>query len=169
MPFKITKNKIAKDEMSFEIKVDFDRSTPEEDRNGVLADIGDFVKNSILDYVGDSDTPIEGGKWRAELTDAYKKKKEKESGVTTANMELFGDMLDAFDYEITDNSVRFFIDDDDQAVKAYGHNTGFEGHPTIKSKKYKREFIPKKGQTFKKDIMSGIDDILDEYAGKNKN
>lgn len=158
---------MSEQETSFKVRLDFPDNFTEEDKNGVLADVADFVKNALLDSIGEGETPIQGGKWKKTLSPKYADKKLDESGSDIANLELFGDLLDAFDYEIDDDGVKFFIDGD-QAVKSYAHNTGYEGHPTIPEGKYFRQFIPQDGQKLKSSIMKEIDSILEEAISANQ-
>jgi phage gpG-like protein len=55
------------------------------------------------------------------------------------DMTLFGDMLLSVNGDATRNGVRISISGD-EASKAFGHMTGFRGHPTIKNGP-KREFF----------------------------
>ena len=127
--------------------------------------------DSILDSVGSAKTPIEGGAYKSSLNPIYAKIKSKISGGKNANMELYGDMLDALEYRIDEASgtVEVGIYDEDEAAKAYGHHSGFKGHPSSKMRgnKNKRQFIPNSKQKFKEEIRRGIDRILDEYASED--
>jgi len=61
---------------------------------------------------------------------------------STVNMRLSGDMLGALDIiSIEGSKITYGIEDTDQAPKAYGHQTGYRGHPTIPEGKYKRRFF----------------------------
>jgi hypothetical protein len=52
--------------------------------------------------------------------------------VDEVDMTLFGDMLEAIDYDYSKGKFTLKIDDDN-AVKAFAHMTGYEGHPTIEN------------------------------------
>jgi hypothetical protein len=67
------------------------------------------------------------------------------------NMKLSGDMLGSIDLEESGNSFKIFIPSD-ESPKAYGHMTGFKGHPTIPEGKYKRQFFGLTKEEFKKEI-----------------
>ena len=79
-------------------------------------------------------------------------------------MELFGDMLDDLDVRIKGNelSVGFHSDvSDESKLKAENHNKF-----TSRSRKTKvpqRRFIPLKDQSFKREIMRDIKEIITEY------
>lgn len=49
------------------------------------------------------------------------------------NMTLSGDMLGSVDFQEDKSKITLEIADPDQAIKAYGNQTGFAGHPTIKN------------------------------------
>jgi hypothetical protein len=66
-------------------------------------------------------------------------------------------MLDSLTFEVTGTKVIIGIFDSDQAPKAYNHNTG----DTLPM----RQFIPTEDQTFKRDIMRGIDEIIADLLG----
>lgn len=150
--------------MSKAIKVNL-RGIPESDHDEVLREIGDFVVDSILDRVGDGKSPVEGEKFK-KLSKAYADAEK--AGDRTPNLDLNGDMLDSLTFEITgENEVTVGIFDEEQAQKAFGHNTGFQGHSKLRSKDNKRRFIPRKSQNFNSNIRSGIKEILEEFRGSN--
>ena len=72
----------------------------------------------------------------------YTKEYAEEKGVSRGDvdMTLFGDMLLSIDSRISGDRVRIEIPSSESA-KAYGHITGFKGHPTIPQGKYKRDFF----------------------------
>ena len=75
------------------------------------------------------------------------------------NMKLSGDMIGSMDVLETGDTVKIGIQDSLQAAKAYGHITGFEGHPNEdKMKKYQREFFG----LSKKEQEAALKEISDE-------
>lgn len=127
-----------------------------------LSLIADFVKEKVLSYVGSGESPVAGGKWQRKLSPAYKKRKDEISGVGFANMELTGAMLDAL--EVVDHKGVLALEiSGEEAAKADGHNN-FSGD----SKLPPRQFIPnaKKGQNFKRDIISGMAEIALQYEAQ---
>lgn len=56
------------------------------------------------------------------------------------DLTLFGDMLESLKTEVNGSRVTLKIDDSAQAAKAFGHVSGYEGHPTIKDGP-KRDFF----------------------------
>lgn len=125
--------------------------------------VADYVKESVLSSVGAGESPVSGGKWKRELSKAYAKEKGKVSSVKFSNMELHGDLLDSVDVLQKGKKLRLTVGED-QMDKADGHNN-FSG----KSKLPPREFVPnaKRGQTFKRDIISGIKKIVSEFEDED--
>ena len=130
------------------------------DRRAALEEIADYVRTEVLQYVGDSTSPVRGGAWKASLSPAYAKLKKEISGNTTANMELTGDMLDALECVVTSRGTLELRIAGSEAPKADGHNN-FSG----KSELPAREFIPNesKGQTFKQPILNGMKQIAQAF------
>lgn len=114
----------------------------------------------MLDIVGDGESPVEGfGSFR-KLSKDYAKLK----GTSLANLELEGDMLSALTYEVEEGnwSVKVGVFDPEEAIKLYGHNTGFKGHPWLEGKAPQRKVVPDKKENFVSQISQGIDDIIQE-------
>ena len=155
--------------MSKTIKLNL--SKIKKNKKAAIEEVGEFIRDSILDHVGEAKTPIDGGKNFSPLSESYKKIKSKISGNTTANMELFGDMLDSLEYKTNAKTGELTIGifDEDEAIKAYGHHTAFKGHPNpeMRKRKNRRQFIPNSGQRFNDEITRGIQRILDEYASED--
>lgn len=130
------------------------------DKADALSAIADFVKEQVLLYVGDGESPVSGGKWKRSLSPDYLKQKKKESGVNFANLELTGALLDSLDVVRVGDKLSLQILGD-EAPKADGHN-----NHSGKSSLPERRFIPDEGQKFKKDIMAGIKDIIESYESE---
>jgi phage gpG-like protein len=78
------------------------------------------------------------------------------------NMKLSGDMLSTVDLLSVDSSkIKIGINDPDQAPKAYGHQSGFAGHPTIKGVPA-RKFLGITNQEFKEFILPKFKDYLQD-------
>lgn len=156
--------------MSYKVVFEFDpfemakvdRPSNRRDRDEALREIADYVKTEMLQYYGDGSSPASGGKWKRALSPAYEKIKEDISGVDYANMELYGDMLDAMEVKISGGKIRVGWFTGSEAAKAYGHQTGFEGHPTIK-KGPVRQLVPNEGGKFKSDIVRGMREIAEAF------
>lgn len=121
--------------------------------------IANYVKEQVLSYVGQGESPVEGGNWKKKLSPEYAKKKKLESSSVFANMELTGAMLDALDVVSKGKKLSLQITGKEQVAKADGHNN-FSG----KSALPERDFIPKKGATFKQEIIDGIRSIIEDYV-----
>ena len=121
--------------------------------------ICELVLESVLDSVGKGSSPVSGGAWKKSLSPEYKKKKSEFSSALFANMELHGDMLDALEcVPVSGGKLELRIQGR-QAAKADGHNN-FSGQSSLPL----REFIPKPDQTFKRQIISQIREVIDDLA-----
>lgn len=152
---------ITESETSYELDIPAIEQVPESLRDEVLEEIAQFVRDSILDYVGEGKSPVAGGVYRSRLTQPYADAEK--GGDTLANLDLNGDMLNALDYRIEGDKVVIGIFDSDQAIKSYAHNTGYEGHPTLAGKGYIRQFIPNEDELLKAEIIRGIGRIIEDY------
>lgn len=154
------------------LKIDFSDISSRSAKEQAKEDIKEYIVDSILEYVSRAESPVSGGKWKQTLSPEYAKEKAKISGSTKPNMELEGDMLDDLTAEFSGNTltVGFGSDASDLSkLKAENHNkfTARSKKKSKKTKKYKvpeRNFIPRKDQSFKRDIQQGIKQIVKEYA-----
>jgi hypothetical protein len=127
---------------------------PRGSRTKVKKDIGEFIVNEILLSVSDEKSPVEGGKYTKGLSEEYRKVK----GSNKANLELEGDLLDSLTFELNDKGLEIGIFDKSQTGKADGHNQIHDKHKTLPE----RRFIPDEKQTFKKNIMNGVKQIIND-------
>lgn len=128
-------------------------------RRELMDAIGEYLKFTILDLVGQSESPVS-------KSPNFKNKKNGEASV----LDDTGELLDSLDFKInksaTELEIGFF--DKLEAAKAYGHATRMEGHPFLEDKVPRRQIIPLEGQNFKKEIRDGIDEIVQEFLDANK-
>jgi hypothetical protein len=136
------------------------------DREELNKEIGDYIVTSMLDVLGDGDSPVAGAGHFHKLSKEYAD--EEKGGDTNPNMELNGDMLSALTFEADAYSVKVGFWDDTEAAKAYGHTTGFKGHPTLEGKAPQRKIIPDAKENFISDIQDGIDAIIEEFLSARK-
>jgi len=125
-------------------------------RKAVKKEVGNFIVEEILRSVSSAKSPVSGGKYKAVLNKDYAKNMK--GGNRTANLELEGDMLDALTFKDTDRGIEIGIFKKSEVPKADGHNN-FTG----KSKLPTRQFIPKSGQTFNRDIENGVASIVNKF------
>jgi hypothetical protein len=152
--------------MSYKVVYEFDpfeetgldQPSSKKDRAQALADIAEYVRDEILQYVGEGKSPVSGGAWKRGLSPEYKKVKEELSGVSFANMELHGDMLDALEARVVGNKIRVGWFGGPEAAKADGHNN-FSGESTLPT----RQSIPKPDESFKRPIITGMKAIAKEF------
>ena len=131
-----------------------------------MNDIGEYILSEILDYVASGVSPVTGKEFKG-LTTPYADAEK--GGDTTANLDLNGDMMRALEVRVEADKISVGIfEDEDQAIKLYGHNTGFKGHPWLDGKAPQRKVIPDKKEAFAGDIMTGINDLIEEYMSGRK-
>lgn len=123
-------------------------------------DIAKMIAREVIEAAGDGRSPVAGGSWKRSLSKEYKKRKVAQGGNAYADMLLDGDMLLATDCVVKGTKLELRTKGSKEAAKADGHN-----NHSGKSSLPLREFIPKEGQTFKRDIIDGIRQIAKEYAG----
>ena len=134
------------------------------ERRRALEEMRDFIRDSILDHVGDSKSPVRGGPWKTSLTSGYKKVKDDFSSVLKANLELRGDLLDALEVRIEGNQLNAGVFDRNEVGKAEGNNIGSYGKSRGSVAKARR-FIPLRGETWNREITEGIKDIAAFFEG----
>lgn len=128
-------------------------------REAALDDISNFVLETVLQHVGETNSPVSGhGKFKA-LGKPWKTKKEEEGGTPIPNLEFTGSMLSALEC-FTRGSKLVLRIKGSESDKADGHNN-HSGESKIPT----RRFIPLESdeETFKKDIINGIKTIIDTY------
>jgi hypothetical protein len=146
---------ISKEEVSFDYEIPNYDKVPEDRRSELLNEIGEYLVDSILDYVGEAKSPVSGGKYKSELNEKYADAKK--MGDRLANLDLNGDMLQAltFDPNEEDGVLSIGVFDDAQAIKLYNHNQG----DTLP----RRQVIPEDDQYLKAEIIRGVKRIIQEY------
>lgn len=138
------------------IGVDAEEITSKREAKQRMAEV---IREEVLNHVGQAKSPVAGESWKASLSPGYKKYKAKYSSAKNANMELFGDMLDALDCVVKPNGNLELRVQGKQAPKADGHNN-HSGKSTLPQ----RRFIPDENQTFKREIIQKLKIIADEYT-----
>lgn len=151
IPEKVTKN----------LNLDLS-DVPRDKRSAVKQEIGEFVVESILDELSQGKSPVKGEGSFKKLNKQYADAEK--GGDRKPNLELFGDMLDSLKFKKRRNGVEVGIFKSSEVPKAYGHNSGFEGHPFLDKPELKRQFIPNDDEEFKAQIDRGIKDIIKENA-----
>lgn len=129
------KRKIAKGEVSqtINLRTLFGRNVSEDEKQRFVSE----AVNRIIQRTQDGKSIDNKNFIR------YTKDYAKEKGVSRSSVDLtlFGDMLLSINSENQRrNVVKLQIDESQQAIKAYAHSTGYEGHPHIKNGP-KRDFF----------------------------
>jgi phage gpG-like protein len=138
-----------------------DRPESKRELRSALREIAEYVKDELLQHYGDGESPVSGKGRFKQLSKSYEEFKKKHHGSAMPNMELNGDMLDSIEYKIQGNKILIGWFDSDESAKAYGHQSGYKGHPTIKNGPV-RQLLPNSGQKLKPDIREGIKAIASE-------
>lgn len=139
---------------------DLGLSIPKDRHEEALAAAAEYIKEAMLERIGNGESPVAGGKWVRGLTPDYKKAKGEFSSVKFANLEKEGTFLDSLDVSADSKRITVSVGED-QEGKAEGFLLGLYGANA--KKEYKREFMPTAGKTFKRDILAGIKDLLKEF------
>lgn len=147
-------------EFFFKVSPDDIDDLSKKDRAELLDQIGEYLKFTILDFVGDSISPVV-------KSPNFKPKKNGDESILDAE----GDLLNSLDFRISKDKtyleIGFF--QELQAAKAFGHASRMEDHPWLENKVPRRQIIPFDGQKFKPEIRDGIDSIIQEFLDANKN
>lgn len=151
------------DEITKKVSVDLPDGLSRSEKEELLEEIGEYIKITMLDMIGDGRSPVTGRKWKS-LSEKYADKK----GTKLSNMDLEGDLLDALEYEVKRGSLYVGWWDESQAPKAYGHTTGMEGHPWLDGKAPVRKLIPREDEGFNAEIRNGINTIIEDWVDANK-
>lgn len=146
-------------EISKEIQLNLN-DVPRSQRTKAKDEIGEFVVGEILDQLSKGRSPVSGESFKR-LSKEYADSKK--GGDITPNLELEGDLLNALEYKRTKDGIKVGIFKSSELGKADGHNN-FSGE----SKLPKRRFIPDEGQSFKRQINSGVKKFIEEYKRPDK-
>lgn len=137
------------------------RGVSSEKREEVMSRVADYVKESVLNDVGNTRSPVTGRKFKGLSTKGkdggYRAQKARQGGTPVPNLELDGAMLGSLEVEQGERRLTLTVGSDQQD-KADGHNN-FSG----KSKLPERKFIPNAAddETFRPAIRDGIKQIID--------
>lgn len=155
----INKDQIFKELSLKDLNLPSDLDSSE--REELMTEIGDYLLTEVLDYVASGVSPVTGKEFK-NLKKSYADAEK--GGDDTANLDLNGDMMRAVEVKVEADRIKLGIfEDEDQAIKLYGHNTGFKGHPWLEGKAPQRKVIPDKKEDFAKDIMAGVSDLVEEF------
>jgi phage gpG-like protein len=156
---------ISKDEVFKSLKIKLPSFLDDDEREDLMSELGEYLLSEVLDHVAQGVSPVTGKPFQ-KLSTKYADNEK--GGTTLANLDLAGDMMSALEYQVEADGIKIGIFDEDQAVKAYGHITGFKGHPWLEGKAPKRKFIPSEKEYFASDIMAGVKELIDEYIDNIK-
>lgn len=125
----------------------------------IQEEVGNYIVEQILKDCSNQRSAVDGEKWAGLKKDSpYYKEKKLTSGSSKANLELYGDMLDALEFKPTKNGIEIGIFDYEQAQKADNHNKF--SPESKKTPLPKRQFIPHEDENFRRGIINEIKDII---------
>lgn len=127
------------------------------DNPDIADEVGNYLIEKILEDCSEGRSSVTGSLWSG-LNKKYKKIKAETSGSGKANLELFGDMLDALEFQISGNVLEVGIFDHDQALKADNHCKF--SNDSLSTPLPRRAFIPRKDENFRRGIMDEIAEII---------
>lgn len=129
------------------------------DRREVLEACADYIRDSVLEYVGSQNSPVSGHGSFPSLSKEYAKRKREAGHPPVPNLELSGEMLSSIRARVRGTSIVIDVAPS-QADKADGHcnHSGDSDLPL-------RRFIPAADETFKKPIIDGIKRIIRSGGG----
>jgi hypothetical protein len=135
------------------IKLDLSE-IPLSNRAAVKKEIGDFIVTEMLLSISEGKSPVSGRSGFKKLNKQYAK--DEKGGDINPNLELEGDLLDALRAENRKgDEIEIGIFKSSEQGKADGHN-----NLSGKSKLPTRRFIPDEKESFKRNIMNGVKQII---------
>ena len=146
------------------IKLDLSKVS-KSDKKLVKAEVAQYIVDNIVDRVGRQNSPVSKGKFKKNLSPEYKKLKIAAKGSGAADLNLTGSMLENVEARFKGSEMSVGLHQDagsENMLKAENHNKTTQR--SLKSKVPARQFIPKKNEKFKREIMKDIKDIIDSYA-----
>lgn len=130
-------------------------------KDAVLKDIADLVKDEILSHVSQGKSPVLGEGTFARLSTEYKDREK--FGNPIANLDLSGEMLNKLKVIPKNGKIEVSVDGSSKRLlgRVEGHNQHDNSlaHPLPK-----RRFIPKENQKWRQAISSEIKNIVSEEA-----
>ena len=138
------------------------QDVPQDRRDTTRQDVGSFIVSRIKRSLRNSSSPVSGEPFKTTLSESYRAYKSRQGGGTSANLRLFGDLLNSLNYELGPGGqigvghTGVGRDGRPNARKCVGH-CHFES-----SKLPRRRYLPDRGQSFKRDIEDGIRNIVEQ-------
>ncbi len=118
--------------------------------------MGELLLEEINSSLDQGRSPVKNAFYRTSKLDG-----------TVGNLFDSGEMRGSLEFKALESDhIEVGIFDEDEARKAFGHISGFKGHPNqSKMKKHKREFLPAPNKTFIEPIQKKITRTIQEVVG----
>lgn len=155
---------ISKDRIFKSVKPKIPSWVDSDIKEEILDEVGRYVATEIALHVGDGKSPVDGEGLFKQLSKEYADKFK--GGDRLPNLEYEGDMMGALEWSVEMDEVKVGWFKKDQAIKAYGHNTGMKGHPWLDGKTPVRKSIPDIKEKFVQSIEDGIQSIVDDMVSR---
>lgn len=140
-------------ELSSELDLELDK-VPAKLRPRVRREVGEFLLEQTLVSLGEGKTPVSRGEYKRSLSKEYREFKSESGRNSFADLEFEGDLKDSFKFRSTDKGIKIGHFGK-EAGKADGHNN-FSGKSTLP----RRQYLPEKDQSYKRNIQTEIDRII---------
>lgn len=164
--------KISLDEISQEIDLEKLTGVSFENDPELKREIGQAMIDFMKSRIEDNNAGYGGQKLKSPYSKSYSESLDFQAAGKSdgdVNMTLSGDMLGSIDLvDETDSGFKIDINDPDVIPRAYGHMTGFEGHPNKKMSKYKRQFFGLSEDEQKQIIKDFSSDIKNIKTAKSE-
>lgn len=152
---------ISKNQVSKLLRLNLPPWLDDDEREEITEEASEYLLTEVLDYVAQGISPVTGKPFD-KLTKGYADSQK--GGDDTRNFDLNGDMMRALVSDPQADGINIGIFDEDQAIKAYGAITGYKGHPWLDGKVKPQKLLPDKDETFHKDIMMGLKELIEDYT-----
>lgn len=125
------------------------------------------IAQATIDYIKNRVEDENLGLGRKALKSPYQKSYQESldfqaagKSASNVNMMLSGDMMGSIDVIDEGETVKIGIDNPAVMPRAYGHQSGFKGHPNKKMAEYKREFFGVTDDEVKKFVLADFEDDI---------
>jgi hypothetical protein len=146
---------VSDSETASVIDVVLEREVSVETRRKINEAVGDYIQEQTLLYLADAKSPVSGERFSS-LNSEYAKLKSEAGGTPIANLEATGNMLQSLNVDASEDGIIIGVFGG-EAPKADGHNN-LSGQSELPQ----RRFLPDVGQKYKREILNGAKEIIND-------